>query len=75
MTNRQYQQDWQQAVLSHCLRAFGEHRVMIASNFPLTLFSTSYQAYWHSLVELIEKIDTKLVKTLCYDNARQWYKL
>lgn len=75
MTNRQYQQDWQQAVLMYCLQAFGEHRVMIASNFPLTLFSTSYQAYWHSMVELIEKIDTKLVKTLCYDNARQWYKL
>ncbi len=80
MTDRQYtyQQDWLNHNLATCFTAFGEKRMMLASNFPLCLFThTSYQDYWQSL------LDTDFMRTksmqeksaLCYRNALHYYHL
>lgn len=70
MKSRDYSMDWVTQVIAECLEAFGHDRVMLASNFPLCLFSMSYDAYWGSVLG-IPKENTQ---ALMYDNACQWYK-
>jgi len=76
MTNRQYNREWQQKVLMCCLNTLGYKRVMLASNFPLCLFSqSSYQTYWQTLLALpvINQLNAYEKNALCYDNALNWY--
>lgn len=50
--------------------SIGINRVMVASNFPLTLFSYSYQEYW----EMVHKaIPHEHRQSLCFDNAASIY--
>ena len=52
MIDRQYnhQQNWLNYNLDTCFTIFGEKRMMLASNFPLCLFThTSYQDYWQTM--------------------------
>lgn len=72
MTDRNYTQQWVSAVITSCVRAFGHQRVMLASNYPLCLFSCSYQQYWQSI---IDHIPVELIAHLCEKNAKKWYKL
>lgn len=53
------------------IACFGDHRVMLASNFPLCRFTTSYETYWQELVAQLGA--TK--KALFYDNALTWYQI
>ena len=46
MINRDYSPTWQQLVINQCLKTFGLDRTMLASNFPLCLFTGSYQKSW-----------------------------
>lgn len=52
MINRQYQPLDMQRVIDDLLSCFGEDRIMLASNFPLCLLSTSYQNLWQSYADL-----------------------
>ncbi len=77
MTNRQYTEQWLNHVLAQCIAAFGDQRVMLASNFPLCLFSKdSYQDYWQTLLNLtvFKALSTSQKKALCHDNAFKIYK-
>lgn len=73
MVDRQYDMAQVFKVTSALIEAFGEQRVLLASNFPLTLFSQSYQALWHGYQQLSLPVDTK--KRLAFDNANRLYKL
>lgn len=69
---------WQcaQAILciSQIIEIFGEHRVMLASNFPLCLFSREYQQFWQRLLTT-ERISEKILMALCCQNANRIYRL
>lgn len=74
MENREYSPLWQQSIISHCVNAFGIERVMLASNFPLCLFSTTYQNYWHNLIACSHFNEDEFAQ-LCYFNAKNIYQL
>ncbi|MCK5818500.1 MAG: amidohydrolase family protein [Psychromonas sp.] len=77
ISNRQYTTQWLDLVLSKCITTFGDHRVMLAGNFPLCLFSKdSYQDYWQTLLNLsvFKALSTSQKNALCHDNAFKIYK-
>lgn len=74
MTNREYDWAWVESSLHLLLDEFGDDRVMLASNFPLTLFSHPYSQYWHSLINDIALKPETLTK-LCFTNANKLYRL
>lgn len=51
---------------------FGEDRVMLASNFPLTLFRTSYASLWQAYLSL--GFPHAVLEKLCYQNACRFYR-
>ena len=84
--NRDYKETWVKQVFTHCFSNFGQKRVMLASNFPLTLLSKSYQDYWQQIISickieiaknsLIDNDDINDVLTdICANNAKHLYKL
>jgi len=78
MTDRYYQATWLNQSLSVIFSIFGANRVMLASNFPLCLFShSSYQAYWQSIISsnFFQALTEQEKSALCYDNALNWYSL
>jgi predicted TIM-barrel fold metal-dependent hydrolase len=78
MTKRQYTQDWLAYNLTTIFEAFGLNRMMMASNFPLCLFShDSYQSYWHSITEnhFFQTLSEQEKSALFYNNALRWYAI
>jgi L-fuconolactonase len=73
MANRQWQVDDVVAILDDTLQIMGEHRVMLASNFPLCLWRSSYQQLWLDYTQKLP-LDEEQLKHLCYQNAAHWYK-
>lgn len=86
MLDRVFSLAWQQYVIQKCLNAFGEKRVMLASNFPLILLSQPYQSYWQAtlLSENSERSESTggsnlysnpmLLSALISSNAKKWYR-
>jgi len=72
MIDRKYNLDWLKEVVELCIAVFSTTRVMLASNFPLVLFSQQYQAYWQLLNE---QLDVEYRQALFKDNAQHWYQL
>ncbi|MBL0709806.1 MAG: amidohydrolase family protein [Colwellia sp.] len=78
MTDRNYQHTWLNESMSFILKTFDCDKVMLASNFPLCLFSkSSYQDYWQSLIdsEFFQDLNNQEKSALCYDNALKWYSI
>lgn len=78
MIDREFKCYWQQAVIENCISVFGDNRVMLASNFPLTLFTQSYDSLWQGykgLFELCEDFTEDQYTALTYINAVHWYRL
>ena len=71
MINRHYQAHWCEHIINHCLTLFGFSRVMLSSNFPLTLLSANYQHYWETILQL----PLKNLTDLSYKNSKTWYKI
>jgi|TARA_R110000803_G_scaffold41461_4_gene89111 predicted TIM-barrel fold metal-dependent hydrolase len=72
MTDRYYSTNWQHKIIALCLENFGISRVMLASNFPLSLWHGSYQDTWLANTEL--PYNAVLIQQLCFSNAAQFYK-
>lgn len=76
---RDYSVEQVEAVLTHCIEAFGYKNVMLASNFPLCELSHSYDAYWAQLLVVVERLVANKVlmpeqkKALYHDNAFSFY--
>ena len=76
MADRKYSPLWQQNIIKHCIESFGINRVMLASNFPLCLLSTSYQETWLKNTDLNNQtqLNTEQLQQLCFSNAQQFYQ-
>jgi predicted TIM-barrel fold metal-dependent hydrolase len=78
MIDRSYGAAWLNKNLSLILAIFGSERVMLASNFPLCLFShKNYQAYWQSIIsnDFFQALNKQEKSALCYINALNWYSM
>lgn len=76
MTNRYYQPDWLNTCIATIIENFAINKVMLASNFPLCLFSQdSYQNYWQNLLSLpcIKALPEHKKSAICSDNALHYY--
>ncbi|WP_426369829.1 amidohydrolase family protein [Pseudocolwellia sp. HL-MZ7] len=73
MEDRNYSSVWCDDIIAHCIQAFGINRVMLASNFPLCLFSKDYLKVWqyHSRLATYNQ---KQLTQLCLENTKHWYK-
>ncbi|WP_286235126.1 amidohydrolase family protein [Thalassotalea sediminis] len=72
MISRSYSVTLLREMTLTCVDVFGLERVMLASNFPLCLFSQPYQTYWQIVVDAIPN---SLLDNLCYLNAKKWYNV
>ncbi len=72
MADRHYPQSWQYKIIQLCIESFGITRVMLASNFPLSLWHASYQDTWLTHTEL--PYSNEQLQQLCFSNAEQFYK-
>jgi predicted TIM-barrel fold metal-dependent hydrolase len=70
MLSRDYQFEFQRKVVSACTEIFGIDSVMLASNFPLCLFSKNYDEFWQTSID----IDEKQKQAFVFENARSWYQ-
>lgn len=74
MSNRTWQPQQVASVVQDCLALLGETRVMLASNFPLCLFSMSYSELWNTYAELPD-ISAPCFRKITFTNAKDWYNL
>ncbi|MGB1237683.1 MAG: amidohydrolase family protein [Pseudomonadales bacterium] len=71
MISRQYTQQHLATTVRDLHTLWGD-KLMLASNFPLCLFSTTYAALWQDYAQLLE--DHSQVNALCYANAKRIYQ-
>ncbi len=72
MLNRAYDSRQIETIVSLLIDYFSLQRVMLASNFPLCLFSCSYTQLWQTYQQLAFSEPQKTA--LMYDNARCFYQ-
>ena len=73
MVHRQFKPLWVQTVTNALLETMGSEKLMFASNFPLCLFSQSYQQLWQLYSELT--LPDNAWTLMSYHNARRLYQL
>jgi predicted TIM-barrel fold metal-dependent hydrolase len=73
MQNRAYTPVDMLPPLSTCLQVMGDKRVMLASNFPLTLFSCAYSELWQIYTQKLG-LRQSLKSLLLHDNSAFWYR-
>jgi predicted TIM-barrel fold metal-dependent hydrolase len=74
MMTRHYQPNELADVVHQVIDIFSINNVMLASNFPLTLFSRDYQALWQLYRHDLQLSDATFCK-LSFENAASIYKL
>ncbi|MDU0354542.1 amidohydrolase family protein [Paraglaciecola aquimarina] len=62
-------------ILAVSLHTFGQHRVMLASNFPVCLLASSYTQLWNKYLLLIPTVGLDCWQNISYQNALNWYRL
>lgn len=72
MADREYNEKYIEGTLKYLLTTFGIDRVVLASNFPLTLFNKPYNSLWQQYSELF--IEKYVLRKLMYDNALMLYQ-
>lgn len=73
MSNRAWKPQEVEVVIQDCLDILGDTRVMLASNFPLCLFSMPYSELWNNYTEL-PAINAKTFEKITFSNAKKWYR-
>lgn len=74
MSNRAWQPQQASAVLQECITTLGNTRVMLASNFPLCLFSMSYTKLWNTYTDLPD-VSPQCFDKIIFSNAAHWYNV
>ena len=74
MNDKDYSRDYIASSMKDVIDIFGEKRVMLASNFPLVLFSSRYEAYWQNMYDLAKELKLN-TEALLYSNAIRTYGL
>jgi L-fuconolactonase len=72
MSNRDWQPQHVATVIKNCLATWGDTRVMLASNFPLCLFSMTYAQIWNIYTQS-SAISAKIFDNITFNNAKNWY--
>jgi len=73
MVNRNYTADWLNKNIEQVIKYFGADRVMLASNFPLTLFSQPYHSLWLQYIDQLN-LSEQVKQQVCYQTAKDWYR-
>jgi L-fuconolactonase len=73
MSNRHWQPKHAANVIQDCIATIGDNRVMLASNFPLCLFSMSYVNLWNTYAES-PGISAQSFEKITFSNAKYWYR-
>jgi predicted TIM-barrel fold metal-dependent hydrolase len=73
MAQRNYQVAFIEQTVNQALNYFCSDKVMLASNFPLTLFNQSYQKLWQQYLDL--PLPLELIEKLCFNNSKLCYQL
>jgi predicted TIM-barrel fold metal-dependent hydrolase len=73
MLDRAWQPQQIATVIQECITTFSDTRVMLASNFPLCLFSMSYAELWKVYSET-SAITDQSFKKISFSNAANWYQ-
>lgn len=75
MAERNYSREWQEKIIFHCLESFGINRLMLASNFPLSLWHSHYQKTWQNNLAQAQglKLTTDAIEQLLFQNAYDFY--
>ncbi|WP_170309520.1 amidohydrolase family protein [Litorilituus lipolyticus] len=76
MANRHYKAEWLNTCIATIIENFAINKIMLASNFPLCLFSqNSYQDYWLNLLCLpcIKALPEHKKSAICSNNALHYY--
>ncbi len=74
MTNRAFSEDSIKQYCDYALSELSQEQVLFASNFPLVLFSYSYQDYWDMVFRALVSLGLDVNK-LMYSNALERYSL
>jgi len=73
MVNRQYCVDYVTKTLDFLLDNFDQTKIMLASNFPLCLFSNSYHNVWQNYCDL--SLSPAILERLVFGNSQRIYHL
>ena len=74
MLNRTWQPQQVATLIHHSIATLGDNRVMLASNFPLCLFSMSYTNIWNTYATM-PGISAQSFEKITYSNAANWYRI
>ena len=74
MLDRTWQPQQIAMLIHHSIATLGDNRVMLASNFPLCLFSMSYSDLWNTYAE-IPGLSAQSFEKITYSNAANWYRI
>lgn len=74
MANREYSFQYQADIIETCIEYFDIERVMLASNFPLCLFTNTYQEYWQKYLNN-HLLSAEKLNFLFFLNAKRIYQL
>lgn len=66
--------DWQPYV-DHCLEKFGSNRMMMGSDWPVSLLAGDFVGVWAAQMETISKLSQSEQEDICYRTAQHFYKL
>jgi len=58
-----------------CLEAFGVHRCLIGSNFPVDKGSFTYKAFWNACKQLTQALSLHEREAIFTKNAARFYRL
>lgn len=66
--------DWQPYV-DHCLEQFGSNRVMMGSDWPVSLLSGDFVGVWAAQMETISQLSPGEQDDICFRTAEDFYSL
>lgn len=73
MFNRQWHWRAVSPIVEALLELFGPHRIMMASNFPLSNWCYRYRILWQHYEQLLSRYPSAVVSALTAGNAIKWY--
>lgn len=70
MVDTKYKVETAAGLIAKLCDIFGADRVMLASNFPLTLFASSYQDYWSGMINALQALNLPVADLVAANTSR-----
>lgn len=61
--------------VNHCLEHFGSNRMMMGSDWPVSLLNGDFVGVWNAQMESISKLSQSEQEDICYKTAKSFYRL